>query len=145
MKVARFHSRLPQGVSRKQTILPAGAGHVRASGLCANCFNVVASVVLIVLSSVVMARLVASDHDSAATFAPFYVFTLFLIGGFLFSGKEGKWITVKVLIQILCIFVVLPLSIVLYAASCANAPPAINPMDRLIVTNASWPPPRELD
>jgi peptidoglycan/LPS O-acetylase OafA/YrhL len=144
MKMHRFFARLPQGVSRRQTILPAHVSDSRLSKLGASGFNLVASIVLVVVSSVVMARLVVEDHDTAATFAPFYVVTLFVIGGFLFSGREGKWINVKVVIQMLSIFVVLPLGILLYAAYCVNSPPPINPFDRLTVTNASWPQRRDL-
>ena len=138
MKVLRFFTRLPPGVSRRQTILPADAKHVRLSTLWGKCFNIFASVVLVLVSSVVMARLIRSDPDSAANFAPFYVLTIFLIGGFLFSGRQGKWITLKVVIQALFIFLVLPLCILLYAAFHVNSPPAFDSMDRQVTTNSPW-------
>jgi hypothetical protein len=143
MKGPRFHSRLPQGNTRKQTILPAGGSHVRLTGEWAKCFNFVAGAVLVVLSSAVMARLIASDYGWAMTFAPFYVFGLFLIGGFLFNGKHGKWITVKVTIQMLVMFVVLPLCVAFYTVCWINAPADKNQTYHQARTNESWRIPTE--
>jgi hypothetical protein len=136
MKLVHQHSRLPPGVTRKQTMMPAGARHNRLAGILTRSFNVVASIVLVVLSSFVMARLIKSDPDSATTFAPFYVIILFLIGGFLFAGRGGKWVTVKVIIQMLFIFVAIPLCLFVSLAHLANSPAPVSPRDQLFVTNA---------
>jgi hypothetical protein len=138
MKGPRFHSRLPQGITRRQTILPAGGSHVRLTCGWAKCFNFVAGTVLVVLSSAVMARLITSEYGWALTFAPFYVFGLFLIGGFLFNGKHGKWITVKVTVQVIVLFVVLPICVILSTIHWINAPQEENQTYRQARTNDSW-------
>jgi hypothetical protein len=89
-------------------------------GLAASLFNVSASIVLVAIASVVMVRLIRTDPDSSATFAPFYVLLLCLIGGFLFSGREGRWVTAKILLQALSIFVILPLAIMFYGTYWMN-------------------------
>jgi peptidoglycan/LPS O-acetylase OafA/YrhL len=89
-------------------------------GLASSLFNVLASIVLVVIASGVMVWFIRTDPDSAATFSPVYVLVLCLIGGFLFSGRGGKWVTVKLVIQALGIFVILPLAILVYGTYWTN-------------------------
>jgi len=95
-------------MQKTQRISPATAGQ-RGRLACtrpistpwARSFNCVASFVLVLVSSIVLARLIRSDPDSAALFSPFYVLILLMIGGFLFSGHQGKWMTVKIWLQVI--------------------------------------------
>jgi hypothetical protein len=85
-------------------------------------FNVGASIILVLASSGVMAWLMKEDVDSAVNFVPVFVMVLMLIGGLVFAGKDGKWITAKVIIQGIVIFIVLPIVILVYAMLYANTP-----------------------
>ena len=56
-----------------------------------------------------------------------YALIVFLIGGFLFAGKRGGWITLKVVIQGLFIFILLPVGLLLYGTFWMNKPAPVDP------------------
>jgi hypothetical protein len=136
MRPNRYFSRLPEGVTRRQIIVAAGDRHHATNRAFTHWFNIAASAIMVALASGVMAWLISSDPDSAFTFAPFFVVILFLIGGFAFAGRQGRWITAKVMIQMFFIFAVLPLTILLYASLCANIPSPGGQHNQTFLTNS---------
>jgi hypothetical protein len=130
MKLVRFFSRMPAGMSRSQTLQPGW--HTSRSGAAASVFNAVASIILLAGSSAVMAWLVRSSPDDVLTFAPFYAAILLLVGSFVFTGRHGnRWIETTETIEGLCVLalacllaILLPVWIVLRAGQPAPVDPA---------------------
>jgi hypothetical protein len=100
-------------------------------------FNWAAGLILVAVATVALAGFAGTgDTNELMSYLPWYVLVLLVIGAFLFSKGRGKWATTKMVAVGICVFVVLPLYVLIRAMISLNTPVPVTEMDRQVMSNS---------